>query len=252
MKALVWHGKQDIRCDTMHGARMSPHHASVPRYQELLLKFVEASALSFTVLAAALFGASAVASQLGLGLLSRHMIEHMAVLGIAAPLCAYALQSISIAWSGARFVLAVICQIALLWIWHLPPVFSSASDSLLLHAVMGVSLYIAGVLFWSAVFSSTKANRWQSVMALLITGKLFCMFAVILVFSPRLLYDLAAHTHHSQAMGGIEDQQFAGLIMITVCPLTYVATGIVMAARWLLALEESDRHMAETAFDMRC
>jgi cytochrome c oxidase subunit II len=219
---------------------MPSQHAPIVARTDFVTIIVGGLIFSFAALAASAIGARAFSAIAGLGPLSAHMIEHMALIGIAAPVSAYALQSIPIVWNGARLTLAAVAQITLLWIWHLPPVFSLAGDSAVLHLVMSGSLYVAGVLFWGAVLGTAAASRWQGVVALLMTGKLFCLFAAILVFSPRLLYDLGAHAHQGGG-GGIEDQQLAGLIMITVCPLTYVAAGIAMAARWFMSLEEDDR-----------
>ena len=38
-------------------------------------------------------------------------------------------------------------------------------------------------------------------------------------------------------MSGLADQQLAGLLMITACPLTYVTAGVIIAARWVLELD---------------
>ncbi len=198
---------------------------------------VRAMVFCGVALFASMAGARALAALLQVGPLSLHMLEHMALLGVAAPISALALRQVPIIWTGGRLAVACSAQIAMLWLWHLPPIFSAAADDRLLHFGMSGSLYLVGVWFWSAVQGTSGDNRWQSVLALLVTGKLFCLFAAILVFSPRPLYGFAVHAHHGHGALTLADQQLAGLVMLTVCPLTYVAAGIVIAAQWFTGLE---------------
>jgi putative membrane protein len=74
------------------------------------------------------------------------------------------------------------------------------------------------------------AARWLAMGALLITGKLFCLLGVLLVFTPRLIYPELASVRDAAALS---DQQLAGLTMIVACPASYVLAGIVIAWRWL-------------------
>lgn len=178
---------------------------------------------------------------LKLGPLSQHMLNHIALLGVAAPLSAWTLRNLFPPVTGRVLATATIVQVVLIWVWHLPPVFDAAvHGSALLHAATVASLYGAGLMFWCAILSLADRRLWQAILALLVTGKLFCLFAAVLVFSPRVLYDVhlahAAHAAHSP-FSALDDQQLAGLIMIAVCPLTYVAAGVAIAVRWLWALE---------------
>jgi len=200
-----------------------------------------AAALSvFALICGSLILARALGYSFALGALSQHMFDHIALLGLAAPASAWVLQRNLPPVSGRMLAAAAAIQIALIWIWHLPPVFEAAQADLIAHLVMVGSLFAAGLFFWCAVLGVAARARWQAILGLLITGKLFCLFAAILVFSPRPLYELAnSHAHHGGhgAYTALADQQLAGLIMIAVCPLTYVAAGIAIAVRWISALE---------------
>jgi putative membrane protein len=62
------------------------------------------------------------------------------------------------------------------------------------------------------------------------------LLGALFTFSPRLVYAAGmSGAHHSQI--GLADQQLAGLMMIVACPLTYVLAAVVIASRWLFALE---------------
>jgi putative membrane protein len=104
----------------------------------------------------------------------------------------------------------------------------------MLQAFMHVSLFIAALCFWSALLALPQRRRWHAIPALLLTGKLACLLAALLVFAPRLLYE--AHPHfalHATAADALADQQLAGLLMIVACPLSYLIAGVVFAAQIL-------------------
>ncbi|CAA9891464.1 Cytochrome c oxidase caa3-type protein (fragment) [Candidatus Methylobacter favarea] len=46
----------------------------------------------------------------------------------------------------------------------------------------------------------------------------------------------------------LADQQLAGLLMITICPITYVLAAVVLIFRWFQTLCESQSNNAASAF----
>ena len=79
------------------------------------------------------------------------------------------------------------------------------------------ALLLAATTFWISVFS-LPAIALACDPALLLTGKLVCLLAALMVFAPRALYG-AGHAHGAAAL---DDQQLAGLLMIAACPLSYL------------------------------
>lgn len=217
-----------------------PSAASSRRANAAIWGALEIVAVSGVVVGVSLWAAHALGHSLGLGPLSQHMVDHIALLVVAAPIAAWLLRSKLPPVTRSGFVAIVALHIALIWVWHLPPVLDAAQSGHALHVAMCVSLFAVGVFFWHAIIGLGR-DRWQAIVALLLTGKLFCLFAALLVFSPRLLYAGLAHSHHAHhgAVTGMADQQMAGLIMLAICPLAYVATGIVIAARWILDIERA-------------
>ena len=65
-------------------------------------------------------------------------------------------------------------------------------------------------------------------MALMVSAKLFCLLGILMILAPRALYA----GHHGAAID-LADQHLAGLLMITACPLTYLALATFLAARWI-------------------
>lgn len=91
---------------------------------------------------------------------------------------------------------------------------------------MHASMFGAALWFWLSLIRLRPALEWQGILALLITGKLACLLAGLLVFAPRAL--LAGHHQAEQAL---DDQHLAGLLMILACPASYVLAGVLTAVR---------------------
>ena len=180
-----------------------------------------------------------------LGPLSRHMSGHIALMSVAAPICAamlwLALPAPRQHQANDKALWALtIGQMVLLWVWHVPPVHAATMIFPWLEILLYGLLFCIACLFWFSVLSST-GGRWQSIFALLATAKLACLLGALLVFSPRLLYPLPLsvpqHTMHPAAeRPDLADQHFAGLLMIAACPLSYLLAGVVLAAQLMTAL----------------
>jgi putative membrane protein len=162
-----------------------------------------------------------------LGPRTGQMLLHIAAMNVIAPLVAVLVADrLPSAVASTRTLwLAAAAQLVLLWAWHLPSVEKIASASHGGHAVAHLSLALVALVFWGAVMRASDAGRWHAVAALLVTGKLTCLLSALLVFSPRALYG------GTPLEGQFEDQQLAGLLMITACPLSYLVAAVVIVAR---------------------
>jgi putative membrane protein len=158
-----------------------------------------------------------------------HMAQHVLAMNVAAVLAALALQSSAVNLQ-VPLTVATAMQLAGLWLWHMPTVFAIAHHVLVLDMLMKVSLFVAALVFWRAILR--RGLAWPPILALLITAKLFCLLGAVFVFSRRVLY---AHIGNSDAWGytALEDQQLAGLIMVSSCALIYVAAAVALFAAWL-------------------
>ena len=150
------------------------------------------------------------------GPVARHMATHIALMNVLAPLAAILVlrhmsrQSLS---TRALWAAAVL-QIMLLWATHAPPLHHAAVAPVLLALLL-----VSALAFWVLVLG--RREVWQSILALLMTGKLACLLGVLLIFAPRTLYPAAS----------LPDQQLAGLLMVTACPLSYLVAGVALFSR---------------------
>ena len=174
--------------------------------------------------------------------LLEHMAAHILAMNVVAPFAILALRSLLPVQSGGfctqRLGTATTLQLVLLWSWHLPPATQFALTASTGALAMHLSLLLAALWFWHCILFAGR-ERWHSLFALLLTGKLFCLLGVLLTFAPRPLYPrltegILHDGHILNEAALLSDQQLAGLLMLVACPLTYVLAGVVLAARWLL------------------
>jgi cytochrome c oxidase assembly factor CtaG len=69
-----------------------------------------------------------------------------------------------------------------------------------LQIVMHTSLFLSALWFWWTLLRLPLGARWQAIPILLLTGKFACLLATLLIFAPRVLYDVpidvSAVSHH--------------------------------------------------------
>jgi putative membrane protein len=156
------------------------------------------------------------------------MAAHILAMNVAAPVLGAILlarwktpvRGVSLLW------FATFAQIVLLWIWHAPVVQNLNAHFPGALIASYTCLLLAATTFWMSLFSLSGHFGWQVIPALLVTGKLICLLAALLVFAPRALYVSTAHPAH-----GLDDQHLAGLLMLAACPLGYVVAAVIMTVR---------------------
>jgi putative membrane protein len=182
-----------------------------------------------------------VLSQSDIGPLTLQMAQHLFVMNVAAPLAAvFFTARLPGATAGAAgFWIVALAQISILWLWHWPAVQTAAASSFALHLLLSAVLGAAALAFWTLVLEAAHHGRWHAILALLVTGKLACLLGVLMIFAPRDLYGLPGLLFPLCSTGPstLQDQQLAGLLMITACPLSYLVAGVVFAAQMLARLE---------------
>jgi putative membrane protein len=169
-----------------------------------------------------------------LGHFSAHMIQHVASMNFAAPLlAAWATTLGPTRATGARWLwIATLAQIVLLWTWHAPVVINLTAELPVIGLALHGVLFLAALSFWFALLTISARARWQTIPVLLLTGKLACLLAALLIFAPRTLYESAAHLVHATGqLPALDDQQLAGLLMITACPLSYLIAAVVITVQ---------------------
>lgn len=164
---------------------------------------------------------------------SQLMLLHIGLMTVVAPMLAVVLmialprRHFAVGHSTRLFWAATVLQLLVFLYWHSPGGMHLGMHSAWGSALLQGSLLAVAVAFWWLMQRLPFQQRWQAALALLLTGKVFCLIALLMTFAPRPLYPAMS----------LADQQLAGLIMITICPLCYVTTGLWLFWRWLSDLE---------------
>ncbi len=200
-------------------------------------------------------------------LFSAHMVQHLLLILVAAPLCVagaavppmlMALQrgrrvAIGRWWnrrSGVRGTfhfmtnpgLAFVAQMLALWFWHLPVPYQMALRSPALHALEHLSFFGTAFLFWWVVATPVGRRRAGQGTAILMVGGTLMQSGVLgalLMFASSPWYP--AHAAGARAWGTtpLEDQQLAGLIMWIPASIVYTAAAAWLFMRWMRDDERS-------------
>ena len=183
------------------------------------------SAASASAIAVLVAGAAIIMAH-DLGPQARHMGLHIVAMNILAPLLAALLVA---RWPAPdaqpRWLwLAALIQVVALWASHAPAVHHLAMTRSGVELATHGVLLLSALAFWTLLLALPDARRWHAIPALLLTGKLVCLLAALMVFAPRTLYG-AGHLHGAAALA---DQQLAGLLMIAACPLSYLVAAIMI------------------------
>jgi len=166
-----------------------------------------------------------------------HMIMHMLVVTVAAPLIALAIASTRFDPSArAPFVFAPLpaslWELVAVWGWHAPALHAFARGSTAGIVLEQASFLAAGLILWVACIGARSAAA--GVFGLLFTSMHMTLLGALLALAPRPLY---AHVHDLAGLSAIEDQNLGGVVMLGVGGAVYLIGGLALMAR-LLRTEE--------------
>jgi putative membrane protein len=174
-------------------------------------------------------------------LLSLHMLQHLLLIVVAAPLLivSRALEGLERRkWFAALAhpVTAWMAFVGVFLFWHWPAALQWADDSAASRLMEQGSLLLSALVFWSVALargarqsSSCGARALWVMTAALATD----LPGVIMVFSPRALCALPAGRAWHWALTPLEDQQIAGLLMWVPANLVFFGIAMALFARWM-------------------
>jgi putative membrane protein len=194
-------------------------------------------------------------------LLTVHMVQHLLLSTVAAPLLwlgAPALPLLSgaprlVADAATRLldarlvrvsgrtigqpVLCFIVTMAVLVGWHVPAAFHLAVRSGGWHIVQQASFFVSGLLFWWPVVqpwpSTARWPRW-SVPAYLFLATLPCDgLSAFLAFSDRVVYSAYFSAPRLFGISVIQDQEWAGATMWLWTTIAYTIPAAVITTKIL-------------------
>lgn len=174
--------------------------------------------------------------------LSWHMVQHLLIVSIAAPLMALARPADLVLRSlphrfGMRqpaslrpfgmLVAAVVAPTTLL-AWHIPALYQLALSNETVHIIEHITLFATSTALWAALIYARRSGAsvvWLFVITLPVTA-----FGVGMTIARTPWY---ADYVTKGRPAAVQDQQVAGVIMWAFGGLTALVGGVALFASWL-------------------
>ncbi len=200
-------------------------------------------------------------------LMSAHMIVHVILLLIAAPLLVLGIPE----WSNNKFLVWIsgiiskmpwlpwMTGVCMMWFWHIPIIFNHLFEThnqidrtggapyslVILRDIHLMSLIIAGIFFSLPVIGPNASCRLSPLNSVLYLSAacIFCsILGLLITFAPSGIYtgyinveDRFGFLNMIRNQHGISirvDQQMAGLIMWVPGCLIYLSVSIFLLMKW--------------------
>lgn len=204
---------------------------------------------------------------LATSLASAHMVQHVVLVSVAAPLLAVSAPGVrllrgaplAVRRATGRWrrrlrlrppvvhavthpVAAWLLHAGTLWLWHAAVLYDAALASPVLHAAEHAMFLATALLFWRVVIGAAGPGRVAPGLGVLL---LFGMtlqsvwLSVLLTFARQPWYDGYAATTGAWGLTHLADQQLAGVIMWVPGGAVYIAAGLALLVTWIRSTEAS-------------
>ena len=179
--------------------------------------------------------------------LAAHMVQHVVMTMVAAPLLAAGLGSVWFARVKVPRVnplLAWLLFAATGWLVHFTPLFQTATESLPVHMFEHAVLLGSGFLFWAQVVGPAATMSHPLRLLYLVVAMPQNTFVALAIYSTsRVLYP-----HYGSGPDALADQRLGGGIMWVAGDLVLLAAVVLTAAAWARH-EERETELSEEAAD---
>ena len=201
-------------------------------------------------------------------LASAHMVQHLLLLLVAAPLLALSAPSSAILrgsplavrrasgrWRrrlglthGNLGVLrhpaaAWLLSVGVIWFWHAAASYDATLDNQLLHVLEHASFLVTAVLFWQVVVGVRGAARVSGGLGVLLVFAMAMQsvfLSVLLTFALTPWYSGYAATTAPWGLDPLTDQRLAGVIMWIPAGGIYLVVALALLVTWIRATERED------------
>jgi putative membrane protein len=199
-------------------------------------------------------------------LASAHMVQHMTLVVVAAPLLAVSAPGVVLIRGSPLWLKRTIgrwrrrlrltpsvlrltrdpiivwtLHVATLWFWHAALPYEAALASPALHALEHASLLGTAMLFWRVAISARTHDRRSSGSGVLLVFAMALQsvfLAALLTFADSAWYPTYTETAGTWGLQPLVDQQLAGVIMWVPAGLVYASAGVALFVRWIRGTEQ--------------
>ena len=200
-------------------------------------------------------------------LASAHMVQHLLLVLVAAPLLALsapagallrggpALVRGSVAPWRRRLPLTVtgmhalrnpvvvwLLHVGTLWAWHAAVLYDAALAHPVLHALEHLTFLITGFLFWRVVVGVRAARVSPGLGVLLVFAMTLqsSLLGLLLTFAGTPWYSGYTTTTRAWGLEQLADQNLAGAIMWVPAGFVYLGAALALLVGWVRSTEEPD------------
>jgi putative membrane protein len=199
---------------------------------------------------------------LGGALFSAHMLQHVVLMIVAAPLLVLGVPLIPFLWALppvwrarvggwtrlplvrrvwrplSRPVGAWTLHAAAIWVWHAPALYQATLYSEGVHIAQHASFFLTALLFWWAAADLGRRSSGRfgfGVLFVFTTAVHSSILGALLTFSLVLWYPVYAERTAAWGLTPLEDQQLGGLVMWVPAGIIYVVAALALLAVGLSA-----------------
>lgn len=203
-------------------------------------------------------------------LFSAHMVQHLLLMMVAAPLFVLGRFPLALSWAFSpqwtkriwkrwrwgqawKFLtvpaVAGLLHAAAIWIWHMPRLYEASLLNEGLHFLEHFCFFVSALIFWQ-VFADlsesmrlrTSARFGQAFFFVFATMIVTGFLGVLIAFSPHVWYSPYLRDTALYGLTALEDQQLAGTIMWVPSGVIYLVSAMGVVARWLFQMEAVETH----------
>jgi putative membrane protein len=201
----------------------------------------------------------------GATLFSAHMVQHLMLMLLAAPLLVLGMPFLPLLWALPRSwrrglggwwrnqttlqrswralnqpLVVVLLHALAVWIWHVPSLYEAAVQSEWIHALEHLSFFGTALLFWWLIVHPGTQGRLgygASILYLFAVTTQGVVFGALITFAETPWYLSHAANVAAWNLTPLEDQQLAGLLMWIPPSVIYIVAAAALFISWHQALE---------------
>lgn len=169
---------------------------------------------------------------------SAHMLLHLGVVALAAPLLAIGLARSGLRVDGLRHLgawtfLVFSAEMLVVWGWHAPLLHEAAALNVWAFVAQQASFLAVGLGVWLLGFASQSRRGVAAAMfGFFLTFVHMTMLGVILIMAPKLIYP-AELCLGAFGFEPLDDQRFGGILMAAWSGVVYLSGAVALGARLL-------------------
>jgi putative membrane protein len=202
-------------------------------------------------------------------LFSAHMLQHLLLILVAAPLLVLGAPPAAVAWaiperwrvdlgrwwrrqSILRKAWQCLNKPLLVWVlhalallaWHLPDLYQAALLHGFIHFLEHASFLLTALLFWMVLVRSGNRDQlsYGAGMLYVFSMAMFSgVLGALITFSRQAWYPLHSDLDLIWGFTPLEDQQLAGVLMWVPGNFIYLGAFLTLLWRWFSAMDRRDK-----------